>query len=225
RMLPEQVWKIPEYGTFNLHASLLPQYRGAAPINWAVINGEKITGVTTFFIDQKIDTGKLILQKELPIDECENAGDVHDKLMTAGAELVLNTLEQIREGNLTPIPQPEDQGLKQAPKLTKENTRIDWKNSIFEIFDFIRGLSPFPTAWTILENGNDILNIKIYASEKEIISHEFETGKLIQEGKQLKIAVSEGFIFLKEIQLPGKKKMKIKEFLNGYKIFSNAKVV
>lgn len=225
RVLPEQVWKFPEYGTFNLHASLLPQYRGAAPINWAIINGEKKTGVTTFFIDEKIDNGELILQQEIPIGETENAGKIHDSLKIAGAELVLKTLKQIQKGNVSRLPQPKNQFFKNAPKLTKDNTRINWQNPILEIFNFIRGLSPYPTAWTILENGNDKLNLKIFEVEKQIIPHQIQTGKVIQEGKQMKIAISEGFIFLKEIQLPGKRKMEIKEFLNGYKFFPNTKVL
>lgn len=225
RMLPEQVWKMPEFGTFNLHASLLPQYRGAAPINWAIINGEKETGVTTFFIDEKIDNGELILQEKVLIAESENAGDLHDKLMETGASLVLNTLEQIKDGKIQSFPQPQENVLNMAPKLNKENTKIDWKAPVSEIYNLIRGLSPYPAAWTILENGNEKFNIKIYEAEKEKISHNLEIGKIIQEGKEMKIAVSEGFVLIKEIQFPGKRKMKIKEFLNGYTFFPNAKVL
>lgn len=225
RMLPEAVWRMPEYGTFNLHASLLPQYRGAAPINWAVINGETETGVSTFFIDEKIDTGEMILQEKVTIDPEENAGSLHDKLMTTGADLVLKTLEAIEKDTLITRSQKEAGNLKSAHKLTRENTRIDWKQSIDTIHNFIRGLSPFPTAWTLLENGNDEVMLKIYAAKKELDNHSHETGKVLQEDKKIKIAVTGGYILLKEVQLPGKRKMKVKDLLNGYRFFPNAKVL
>ena len=224
RMLPEVVWKIPEFGTFNLHASLLPQYRGAAPINWAVMNGETETGVSTFFIDQKIDTGEMILQQRVKISAEETAGSLHDKLMLKGAELVVQTLEKIEKGQIKTTPQPEHGNMKSAPKLTRDNTEIDWQQSLEQIGNFIRGLSPYPAAWTSLTNGNKTEMIKIYASEKEETPHNLETGKIIQEEKEVKIAVSEGFLVLKEIQLPGKRKMSAKDLLNGYRFFPNAKV-
>lgn len=225
RMLPEAVWKMPEFGTFNLHASLLPQYRGAAPINWAVINGETESGVSTFFIDEKIDTGEMILQENVAIDPEENAGSLHDKLMTTGADLVLKTLEAIEKGTVITRSQKEAGNLKPAHKLTRENTRIDWKQSIDTIHNFIRGLSPFPTAWTLLKNGNDEVMLKVYAAKKELDDHSHETGKVLQEDKKVKVAVTGGYIILKEIQLPGKRKMQVKDLLNGYKFFPNAKVL
>lgn len=225
RMLPEAVWKMPEFGTFNLHASLLPQYRGAAPINWAVINGETETGVSTFFIDEKIDTGEMIFQEKVEIDPTENAGSLHDKLMSTGANLVLKTIAAIEEGPVSTRSQKDADKLKTAHKLSRENTRIDWQQPVDVIYNFIRGLSPFPTAWTTLVNGNDEVMLKIYAAKKEFGSHEHEPGKILQEDKEVRVAVSGGFIVLKEIQLPGKRKMQIKDLLNGYKFFPNAKVL
>ena len=224
RMLPEVVWKMPEFGTFNLHASLLPQYRGAAPINWAIMNGETETGVSTFFIDEKIDTGEMIFQEKVPIDPSENAGSLHDKLMHTGGQLVLKTLAAIKAGPVETVSQKEAGELKSAHKLTKENTKIDWGRPIDEIFNFIRGLSPYPSAWTTLQNGNDELMMKIYETEKETAEHDLETGSITVEDKNVKIAVPGGFIILKEIQLPGKRKMSIKDLLNGYTVFPNAKV-
>ena len=225
RMLPEVVWRFPEYGTFNLHASLLPQYRGAAPINWAIINGEATTGVSTFFIDEKIDTGEMILQQEISIEPNESAGGLHDRLMEAGAELVVKTLEAIREGTVKTTAQQDSDTLRSALKLTKENTRINWNLPVINIHNFIRGLSPYPAAWTMLLNGNNEVMMKIYSAEKEVIQHDLEIGKLHQEEKQIKVAVSAGFINLKIIQLPGKKKMPVKDLLNGYNFFPNAKVL
>ncbi len=224
RMLPEAVWKMPEYGTFNLHASLLPQYRGAAPINWAVINGETETGVSTFFIDDKIDTGEIILQEKVNIEPDENAGNLHDKLMYTGAALVLKTIDSIAKGEVKRIPQEKTGTLRSAFKLNKENTRIDWNSSLEDIYNLIRGLSPYPTAWTMLRNGNNDLMLKIYAAEKEIAAHDLENGVLTLEEKKVKIAVKKGFLILKEIQLPGKRKMPVKDLLNGYEFFPNAKV-
>ncbi|GAB2772504.1 methionyl-tRNA formyltransferase [Salinimicrobium soli] len=224
RMLPEAVWKMPEYGTFNLHASLLPQYRGAAPINWAVMNGETETGVSTFFIDEKIDTGEMILQEKVQIDPAEDAGSLHDKLMNTGSQLVIKTLRTIEEGDVKTVPQQETSELKTAHKLTKENTRIDWEQPLDVIYNFIRGLSPYPGAWTMLQNGNTEQLFKIYASEKEEQEHQLEIGTVTEEEKQVKVAVKNGFLKLKEIQLPGKRKMTVKDLLNGYKFFPNAKV-
>ena len=225
RMLPEAVWKMPEYGTFNLHASLLPQYRGAAPINWAVMNGETETGVSTFFIDEKIDTGEMIMQEKIAIDQNENAGSLHDKLMDTGAALVLKTLKALEEGPVETTSQKEAGELKTAHKLTRENTRLDWNKSIDELYNFIRGLSPFPTAWTTLVNGKEEQMLKIYSTEKEKVDHDLTIGEVIKEDKEVKIAVAGGYIVLKEIQLPGKRKMMVKDLLNGYKFFPNAKVL
>lgn len=224
RMLPEVVWKMPEFGTFNLHASLLPQYRGAAPINWAVMNGETETGVSTFFIDEKIDTGEMIFQEKVQIDPAENAGSLHDKLMTTGAQLVIKTLQAIEEGPVKTISQKEAGDLKSAHKLTKENTRIDWSRPMDDTYNFIRGLSPYPSAWTMLTNGNDEVMMKIYETEKEPSETREETGSIIQEDKNVKISMPGGYLVLKEVQLPGKRKMAVKDLLNGYNFFPNAKV-
>ena len=224
RMLPKAVWQMPELGTFNLHASLLPQYRGAAPINWAIINNEVKTGITTFFIDEKIDTGSIIANKEVAIEKTETAETLHDKLMEKGSELVLETLELIEDGNANPKPQPESGVLKEASKLTPENTRIDWAKRGKEIDAFIRGLSPYPVAWTILHNNNEELKVKIYASSFEKINHNFEPGTVQTSKKELKVACLDGYILIAEIQLPGKRKMDISSLLNGYTFDKNSKL-
>ena len=225
RMLPKVVWQFPEFGTFNLHASLLPHYRGAAPINWAIINGEKVTGVSTFFIDEKIDTGEMILQKEVEVSEDENVGQLHDRLMQTGADLVVETLELIRKKEINPKKQEENEDLKEAPKLTKENTKINWNLPLQQIYNFIRGLDPYPAAWTVLKNGPEQFNMKIFKSRIVKEEHQFEIGKLIVVEKQLKIAVKNGFVILLEIQLPGKRKMSAVELLNGYNFEIDSKVL
>jgi len=225
RMLPKAVWDLPEYGTFNLHASLLPQYRGAAPINWAIINGEESTGVSTFFLDEKIDTGAMILQKSVLIEKDDTGGILHDKLMHEGAGLVLETLNLIKDNKAVPRQQEESKQLKEAPKLTRENTKINWNVSIEEIYNLIRGLNPYPAAWTHLKNGNDILQVKIYEVEKQIETHNLETGNLLSENKEIKVAVKNGYIKLLEIQMPGKRKMQTRDLLNGYQFETNAKVL
>ena len=226
RMLPEVVWDMPRFGTFNLHASLLPQYRGAAPINWAVINGEKETGVTTFFLTHEIDTGRIIRQERLPITETDDAETVHDSLMTIGAKLVTETVDLLiaNEGNIETIPQENLYNnvgaLRPAPKIFKETCRIDWQQPIDRIYDFIRGLSPYPTAWTeILNQKKERMSLKIFETEKLYEEHNFNTGTVRSDGKNnLDIAVSGGFICIKSLQLAGKKRMSVKEFLNGMKI-------
>ncbi len=225
RMLPEVVWKMPTYGTFNLHASLLPNYRGAAPINWAIINGETTTGVSTFFIDDKIDTGEIILKKEVSIEKDENAGELHDALKQEGTALVLETLEQLKNNKTTTYRQETSDALKEAPKLTKENTKIDWKAPLEDIYNLIRGLNPYPGAWCNLENGNERLLLKIFDIEKEQAPHGLLVGSIFQENKKLKVAVAGGFINLLIIQLPGKRKMKTQELLNGYQLENNANVL
>lgn len=225
RMLPKVVWQLPEYGTFNLHASLLPQYRGAAPINWAIINGETITGASTFFIDEKIDTGAMILQQETPIEPNENVGSLHDRLMVLGAKLVVDTLDLIKEDKVQTTLQDEKETLREAPKLTKDNTRIDWSLSPKQIYNFIRGLNPYPAAWTVIKNGEQELNVKLYDTEVLLEAHSAEIGKVIQENNKLKIAVQDGFLLVNELQLPGKRKMKTKELLNGYQFEIDAKVL
>lgn len=225
RMLPKVVWSLPVYGTFNLHASLLPQYRGAAPINWAIINGESATGVSTFFIDEKIDTGKMILQLGVPIEPGETAGELHDKLMFTGIKLVLETLDQIKKGVTKAEEQKEDVVLMEAPKLTKENTMINWDAPLEHIYNLVRGLNPYPGAWTNFYNDGKEITMKVFSVETITELHEEVTGKVIEENKQLKVAVKNGYIVLKEIQLPGKRKMEVKQLLNGYQIHEDAKVV
>ena len=217
RMLPKAVWNFPDYGTFNLHASLLPQYRGAAPINWAIINGEIKTGVTTFFIDEEIDTGKIIYSRSISIAEKDNVETLHDKLMTLGADVVMETVEAIEHAKVEPQPQANTSELKAAPKLTKENTKIDWNQSGNAIADFIRGLSPFPVAWTEFTMEGEIKKIKIYKASYEISDHQMEIGSthLNAESKTIDVAVKNGYIHLEELQFPGKKKMKVKALLNG----------
>jgi len=225
RMLPKVVWQMPEYGTFNLHASLLPNYRGAAPINWAIINGETKTGVSTFFIDEKIDTGEMILQEEILIEENENAGSLHDKLMHLGSQLVLKTVSLIAEGNVETTPQPENAEIKTAYKLNKDNCKIDFNDSLDNIYNKVRGLSPYPAAWCVLQNGEETLDIKIYAAEKEIETHTLDIGKVITTKKEIKISVKEGYLIIKEIKLPGKRKMEAKALLNGYNFDADAKML
>ncbi|MEH6705744.1 MAG: methionyl-tRNA formyltransferase [Galbibacter orientalis] len=226
RMLPEVVWSMPTHGTFNLHASLLPDYRGAAPINWALINGETKTGVTTFFIDEKIDTGAVILQKEIPIEADENAGALHDKLMNLGADLVTETLKNIAESTVTTKLQLQTTDLKTAYKLNKDNTKIDWNLDTETIYNLIRGLSPYPTAWSFLKNREENpINVKFYDVEKEIKLHNEDPGAILADKKEVKVATKDGFINLKEIQLPGKRKMNIKDILNGYEFDKKAKML
>ena len=224
RMLPKLVWNMPKYGTFNLHASLLPNYRGAAPINWAIINGETKTGVTTFYIDEKIDTGEIIMQEEIAIEPHENTGSLHDKLMVLGSALVLKTVKAIQEKTIKPYIQPETKNIKTAYKLHKHTCKIDWSLPINSIYNKIRGLSPYPAAWCELINGNDILSIKLYEVKKIIETHQLETGTVISDKKTIKIAVKEGYIELLTIQLPGKKKMEVKSILNGFTLNENANV-
>ena len=216
RMLPKVVWDMPKYGTFNLHASLLPNYRGAAPINWAIINGETKTGVSTFFIDEKIDTGEMILQESIDIDSEENAGSLHDKLMKLGSELVLKTVQIIEKGPVTTIPQTNPKDIKTAYKLNKDNCKIDWNDSLDNIYNKIRGLSPYPGAWCSLKNGDDLLTVKIYKCEKEFSEHNHPVGNIVSSKQELKVSTKKGFIIIKEMQLPGKRNMDIKSLLNGY---------
>jgi methionyl-tRNA formyltransferase len=225
RMLPKVVWQIPEYGTFNLHASLLPNYRGAAPINWAIINGEAKTGVSTFFIDEKIDTGDMILQESIEIDPEENAGSLHDKLMFIGSKLVLKTVALIKKGHVKTMPQAESSNIKTAYKLDRDTCKINWNDSLDTIYNLIRGLSPYPAAWCTLINGNDALDVKIYIAEKEQIPHNNAIGTIISTKKELKVAVLNGYIIIKEIKLPGKRAMDIKSLLNGYVFEVNAKML
>jgi methionyl-tRNA formyltransferase len=233
RMLPASVWKLPTLGTFNLHASLLPQYRGAAPINWAIINGETKTGVTTFFINENIDTGNIIMNEEVTVLPNETASDLHNKLMITGAELVLKTVKSIENNNYHPIPQHiltnDISLLKNAPKIFKNNCRINWNDKANNIYNHIRGLCPSPTAYTELRSPEGILYyLKIFYCEKELIHHELQAGQINTDGKtHLSIAVTDGFIHLQEVQLSAKNKMQISEFLRGFQITDlwNANVI
>ena len=225
RMLPKVVWNMPKYGTFNLHASLLPNYRGAAPINWAIINGETKTGVSTFFIDEKIDTGEMILQKEVAIAPDEYAGSLHDKLMMVGSDLVIDTIKLIEQGNVKTMPQPEDAVSKTAYKLNRDNCKINWNADIDHIYNLIRGLSPYPAAWCILKNNNEELDVKIYKAEKEPDNHNLAIGTVIFDKSSIKVALKKGFISILEIKLPGKRNMDVKSLLNGYTLNEDAKML
>jgi methionyl-tRNA formyltransferase len=225
RMLPEVVWKMPTLGTFNLHASLLPNYRGAAPINWAIINGETKTGVTTFFIDDKIDTGVMILSNETPISSTENAGELHDRLMTIGSEAVIETLALIAKGNVVTTIQTDSSEIKTAYKLNKDNCKIDFSKSGKEIYNLIRGLSPYPSAWCFFKDGTEEWNVKIYEAKLIEESHYYEVGSIITTKREMKIAVQDGFIEVMSLQFPGKKAMKTSELLNGMTFSSDSKAL
>ncbi len=222
RMLPKVVWSLPEFGTFNLHASLLPEYRGAAPINWAVINGEHETGATTFFIDEKIDTGAIIASERIAIDARETAGTLHDKLMELGSNLVVKTLVMISKGLAIPKAQPKNLVFKEAPKLTSENTQIDWSLPLTRIDSFIRGLSPYPAAWTVLINKSAEMKVKIYDCEMVEEAHSENNGKIIIEKRKLKVATQSGYLYIKEMQIPGKRKMQVSDLLNGFEFDEGA---
>ncbi|EAQ99713.1 methionyl-tRNA formyltransferase [Maribacter sp. HTCC2170] len=222
RMLPRAVWEMPKYGTFNLHASLLPDYRGAAPINWAIINGETETGVTTFFIDDKIDTGEMVLQEKIGIGADDSAGDLHDKLMHLGADLVMETAKQIQNGNVVRTKQTFSDELRSAPKIHKNTCKIDWGKPGSQIYNHIRGLSPYPGSWTTLTNDGEEIFIKIYKVTKEEEKHGYNNGQIIFGKKEMKVAVKDGFINLLEIQLPGKRRMDIRDVLNGLKLSKSA---
>jgi len=213
RMLPEMVWDMPEIGTFNLHASLLPQYRGAAPINWAIINGEKETGVTTFFLKHEIDTGNIIFQEKEPIEEDDNVGDLYGRLMERGAGLVLKTVQAIQTGDYPQLAQNESGEIKHAPKIFKETCEIDWSKSSEEVYNFIRGLSPYPAAWTMI---NDT-QFKIYKAEKlELTSAGEKPGDYSTDNKTyLHIQTGGNALSIKELQMEGKKRMEIEDFLRG----------
>lgn len=220
RMLPEVVWAMPRLGTFNLHAALLPQYRGAAPINWAIINGDTQTGITTFFLDYDIDTGSVIQRVPVPILDTDNAEDVHDKLMYLGSDLVVETVDNILADRVHPIPQEElvsDEPLRPAPKIFKETCRIDWSLGVKRTYDFIRGLSPYPAAWTeLLVNGKKSV-LKVYATTKEFTTPSESVGTVLTDGKTyLKVALTDGYLHLQTLQLAGKKRMEVADFLRGF---------
>lgn len=225
RMLPKLVWDMPKYGTFNLHASLLPNYRGAAPINWAIINGETKTGVTTFYIDDKIDTGAMILSAETPIHPDENAGQLHDRLMILGSETVIDTLKLIEKEEVSSTIQEDISEIKTAYKLDKDNCKIDWNKSGEEIHNQIRGLSPYPVAWCYFKDTNQEWNVKIYESKISIENHSYSIGSVLTTKKEIKVAVSNGFIQILSLQFPGKKKMTASELLNGMTFSDKALVL
>ena len=216
RMLPEIVWNMPPLGTFNLHASLLPQYRGAAPINWAVINGETETGITTFFLQHEIDTGNIIMQEKITIAPDDNAGIVHDKLMLLGADLVLKTVNQIESGNVASIPQPDGE-LKAAPKIFKDTCLINFNTTAESVRNLVRGLAPYPAAWIELTDpAGNTTNMKIYEVSKELCTPSHPAGTLICDGKKiLKVAVQDGYIHLDQVQLAGKKRMPAADLMRG----------
>ncbi len=227
RMLPEAVWQMPPLGTFNLHASLLPQYRGAAPINWAVINGDTETGITTFFLKHEIDTGEIIDQVRVPIADTDNVGVVYDRLMMLGGDLVLKTVDAILAGNVKTIPQEtlsSTEPLRPAPKIFKDTCRIDWTKGVKPVYDFIRGLSPYPAAWTELcEPDSSPVTMKIYESSKEFVEHTFAPGTILTDKKTyFKVASTDGFVHLLSVQLAGKKRMNVTDFLRGYRYSEKA---
>ncbi|MEI5986057.1 MULTISPECIES: methionyl-tRNA formyltransferase [Sphingobacterium] len=223
RMLPEMVWDMPKHGTVNVHASLLPNYRGAAPINWAVINGEKKSGVTTFLLQHEIDTGNILFADEVEIADTDDAGILHDKLMEKGAQLIVKTVDAIRDGNINPVPQDDllaAEDVKHAPKIFKEDGEIDWNKDTASIYNKIRGLSPYPTAFTKLDNKG----LKIFQTSKEIKAHDLIPGTYVTDGKNLlKVATNDGYIHLLSIQIEGKKRMLIADFLRGYR-FEDPKI-
>jgi methionyl-tRNA formyltransferase len=230
RMLPEIVWQMPHLGTFNLHASLLPQYRGAAPINWAVMNGESETGVTTFFLKHEIDTGKIIYREKVGISENESAGELHDKLMNVGAQLVLKTVQSIETGTYKEIEQDQflkqDEVLKHAPKIFKNDCKIDWNLSIDQIHNKIRGLSPYPAAFTeLVSPEGKMFSVKLFKTTKETDKPTTPIVSVSSDSKSyIKVSVKEGYICLHELQLAGKKRMNVTEFLRGFPLTNGWKV-
>ena len=233
RMLPEVVWNMPPMGTFNLHASLLPQYRGAAPINWAIINGDTETGITTFFLKHEIDTGEVIQQVRVPIADEDNVEVIHDKLMNLGGRLVTETVDAILAGTVKPVPQEEllnlsEEELRPAPKIFKDTCRIDWTKGVKAVYDFVRGLSPYPAAWTELvhpQGGVQVMKVfqteKVFVSQTEnsFVPHKEEVGTVSTDGKTyLRVALTDGYLNILSLQLAGKKRMPVAEFLRGFKV-------
>lgn len=222
RMLPEVVWNMPPMGTFNLHASLLPQYRGAAPINWAVINGDTETGITTFFLKHEIDTGEIIDQVRVPIADTDNVEIIYNRLMMLGGDLVLKTVDAILDGNVKTTPQEElaqIEELRPAPKIFKETCRIDWTQGVKKVYDFVRGLSPYPAAWTELHQGEQApVMLKIFETEKQYCSHNYQPGSIDTDKKTyFRIATTDGYLNIRSLQLAGKKRMEVTDFLRGYR--------
>jgi len=224
RMLPKNVWQMPKYGTFNLHASLLPNYRGAAPINWAIINGETKTGVSTFFIDEKIDRGTVIFQEEVTIAPNETAGSLHDTLMALGSGLIIKTIEAISKGNVATKNQPIAD-LKHAPKLNPEICKINWEDNLISIYNKIRGLNPYPTAWCYLQHNKQQIKLKIFDARIELKEHHLSLGSIIKTKKSLHVTCNGGFLIIEELQLSGKKRMAVQSFLNGLKLDTTDKLL
>ena len=229
RMLPEVVWTMPRLGTFNLHASLLPQYRGAAPINWAVINGDTETGVTTFFLKHEIDTGEVIRQERVPIADTDDAGTVHDRLMLLGGRVVTETVDAILAGTAASIPQEQMAAsgpLRPAPKIFKDTCRIDWSRPVKQVYDFVRGLSPYPAAWTELHQpGQEPVVLKVFETEKLPGHHDQPVGAVMTDGKTyLRVAAADGWVRIRSLQLPGKKRLHVDELLRGFRLVEPARV-
>lgn len=219
RMLPEMVWDMPALGTYNLHGSLLPKYRGAAPINWAIINGESESGVTSFKLKHEIDTGNMLFQQKSPISNTTTAGELHDTLMQVGAEVILKTVKAIESGKYELKPQDDTQSI-HAPKLFKETCKINWDNTTEKIFNLIRGLSPYPAAFTeFVDKNKQTVGVKIFISEIEKVMHSHNVGTVVSDGKTFfKVACTDGYLYIKELQMAGKKRMLVEEFLRGFKI-------
>ena len=224
RMMPKVLFGMPKMGTFNLHASLLPDYRGAAPINYAVINGETKTGATTVFINEKIDEGNILLQEEIEIFPNENAGLLHDRLMEMGAKLVVKTLDGLAENSIQEKPQPMVERPKNAFKIFKEDTRINWEQNSEKIYNFIRGMSPYPCAFTALKIGEEKKSLKIYSGKFEVSSHQKSSGALEINKTHFKIFTKDGIYYPEELKLEGKKRMQVKDFLNGFRDFENISI-
>lgn len=220
RMLPEVVWKMPPMGTFNLHGSLLPHYRGAAPLNWAIINGDQETGVTTFLLKQEIDSGNILFREKIAIGPEDTIGDIHDKLMIIGANLVLKTIDALADGTVTPLPQnleTIDPARLHAPKIFKENCKIDWNKPAASINNLIRGLCPYPSAWCTLHRLGSEISVKIFRAQVEVVNHNCQPGEILSDNKKhLKIACCDGFLYINDLQISGKKRMGITEFLRGF---------
>lgn len=224
RMMPKMLFEMPKLGTFNLHASLLPDYRGAAPINYAIINGEQKTGATTFFINEKIDEGNILLQEEIEVLTNDNAGSLHDRLMEMGAKLVVKTLDGLAENTISEVPQPNVAEPKNAFKIFKEDTKIQWNNPSETVHNFIRGMSPYPCAFTTLKIGDEEKSLKIYSGKFELNNHGKAVGSLVIDKNSFKIFTADGIYFPEELQLEGKKRMPVKDFLNGFRNFDEIKM-
>ena len=227
RMLPEVVWAMPPKGTFNLHTALLPQYRGAAPMNWAIINGDKETGVTTFFLDHDIDTGRIIMQSRTPIHDTDNVEDIHDRLMMMGSELVLKTVRAIQDGTAESVPQEQfltDEPLRHAPKIFKETCQINWNQSAEQVYNFVRGLSPYPAAWsTLVFPDGKRQDVKVFRTSRLVDASAPQPGTVQADGKSLRVAVADGYIVIDELQIAGKKRMPTVDFLRGARIPEGAR--